>query len=153
METNNDTNLWKSLIADILTFSKICAGFTVITVLVMFFELDISRILTPFIEPLLLIFLFLVFVVLSVASFIYVVKRFDVNPLDAFLPFSLNALTVVTVIFFFRPLQDLRVDIAFKMNSDKYKQVVHWVNESIQSGEINLEDNKLDVLSLPDKYK
>jgi len=153
MEMNSDANIWKSLIAGISTFSKMCAGFTVTTILVVFFELDLSSLLTPFIEPLLLIFIFLVFVVLAIASFIYVVKRFDANPLDAFLPFSFNALTAVTVIFFFRPLQDLRVDIAFKMNSNKYEQVVQWVNKSIQNREISLEVNRLDVISLPEEYK
>jgi hypothetical protein len=153
MEANNNTNILKSLIAGISTFSKICAGFTVTTILVMFFELDLASLLTPFIEPLLLIFLFLVFIGLAIASLIYVVKRFDANPLDAFLPFSLNALTAVTVIFFFLPLQDLRIDIDFKMNSSKYQQVVQWVNKSIENGDINLEVNRLDVISLPEKYK
>jgi hypothetical protein len=153
METNSDTNLWKRLLTSISTFSKICAGFAIITVLIIFFELDISRILTPFIEPFLLIFFLLVFVVLAIASLVHIPKRFNANPLDAFLPFSINALTAVTVFFFFFPLQDLRVDIEFAIKSDKYQQIVEWVDESIQNGEIELETNRLDVILLPEEYR
>jgi hypothetical protein len=119
----------------------------------MFFELDIYAILSPFIEPLFLIFLLLVFVGLVIASFIYMPKHFKANPAEAFLPFSLNVLTVVVVIFFLHPLTNLRVDIDFQMKSGKYQQIVQLVNESIQSGEINLEDDQLDVIYLPKEYK
>lgn len=153
METNNDKKFLKSLISNISILSKICAGFAVSSVLVIFFELDISRILTPFIEPFLLIFFFLVFVVLAIASLVHIPKRFNANPLDAFLPFSINALTAVAVIFLFFPLQDLRVDIEFAIKSGKYQQIVQWVDESIQNGEIELETNRLDVILLPEEYK
>jgi hypothetical protein len=135
------------------TLSKICIAFSFSVVAVMFFEQDLMRILTPFLEPFLLLLLALVFLGLIIASIVHIFTQVKTLHLFAFLPILINVITFLLVSNFFVPLGYLRADVGFLIRENKFNRVVEWINQSIQTGEIELEEGKEKTVELPKQYR
>lgn len=147
MEINN--NLEKRQ----LTLLKTCIGFTILVILVMFFEADLGRILTPFIEPLFLLLLALVYFALVIITLIHILLQIKNTSWRAFLPISINIITFLSVSYLFVPLTEFRISVEFLIKKNRFNQVTQWVNHSIQNGSLTLEENKEETVSLPKEYQ
>jgi hypothetical protein len=51
------------------------------------------------------------------------------------------------------PLGYLRSDIGFLIRENKFNQAAHWVNESIQNGNLKIEEGKEETVMLPAEYR
>jgi hypothetical protein len=130
----------------------ICLVYTVIIMLAIFFEGDLFRILTPFFAPFFLLFIALGYLVLSVASFLYIPFQIRVLRWRAFIPVAVNLLTFLIAYNFYDELGNLRVDIGFRINERRFNQAANWVTQSIQIGDLDL-DERSDTVILPKEYK
>lgn len=149
----NKKSTIKSRLANISTFTMVCIGFAFLTIPAMFFEADLSRIVTPFLELFFFLFFILIYLILFVISLIYIFLRIKKRPNHALLPILVNVITFYFVFFLFMPFHNLRINVEFLIKKDRFYQVVQWVDKSIQNGEIVLEQNHQEVVRLPDDYR
>lgn len=133
-------------------FLIICAGFTVLTMLTSFFEGDLFKIFTPFFVPFILLFVFLGYLVLVVVSLLYIPFQIKNLTWRVFAPVIINITTFLIVYYFYDLMGGLRVDMGFQINESRYNQAANWVTQSIQSGDLVLEDTGRGVL-LPREYR
>jgi len=130
-------------------FLIICLAYTVVTILVIFFEEDLFRIFTPFLAPFILLFVFLVYLVLAFASVSYIPFQIRKVSWRVFVPAIINSITFLVVYCFYGTLGDLRINLGFRINENSYIQVVQWVEQSLSNGGILLNDGKEEVVFLP----
>lgn len=151
METS--TFIRRNWITNFSSFTKTCIGFTILAILVMFFEEDLGRILTPFIEPFLLLLLALVYLILVIISIIHILLNIQKISWHVFLPILINLITFLVVYYFFVPLTNLRVDTSFLIKKNQFDKTVQWVNQSIQNGDLSLEEGKEKTIVLPKEFR
>jgi hypothetical protein len=149
----NDTSSQQKWITAFKIFTLTCVGFMVTTIFVMFFEEDLFRIFTPFLVPFIWLFMLLGYLVLVVSSFIYVPLQIRKVAWRVFIPIIINFITFFLVYYLYTPLENLRIDLGFKIKEDKFNQVVQWVNQSVKSGDLILEEGKTEFMVLPDQYR
>ena len=134
------------------TLAKVCIGFTLLTILVIFFEADLGRLLTPFIEPFLLLLLALVYLILVITSIIYIPFHFKKASWHSFLPLLINVISLLSIYYLYLPLTYLRVNTDFLLKKNRFDQVTQWINASIQSDSLSLEDGTEETVVLPKEY-
>lgn len=132
------------------TLIKVSVGFSFSTILIIFFETDLSRILTPFFTPFLFLLIVSIYLTLVIYSFLYLIKEKSWSRLA---PLIINLITLVFTIYLFVPLHNLRIDIDFLLKKDRFNQVVQWTNQSIQGGSLILEETKEKAAPLPKQYQ
>jgi hypothetical protein len=149
----NDTFSQQKWITAFKIFTLTCVGFMVTTIFVMFFEEDLFRIFTPFLVPFIWLFMLLGYLVLVVLSLIYVPLQIRKVAWRVFIPIILNFITFFLVYYLYTPLENLRIDLGFKIREDKFNQIVQWVNQSVKSGDLIIEEGKTEFMVLPDQYR
>jgi hypothetical protein len=126
-------------------FSRFCIGTGVVLVVVTFFQWDLVEILTPFFLPPLLFLLWAILAITSLVSIIYVFIHFKKNSWKAFLPFLINSVTVLTLVF--TPFTSIYLDLEFAIKKRGYEQVIKMVeNHELQPS------NERGLVKLPTKY-
>lgn len=141
----------KSLI-NLSFFAKICFAFSISLVLFLFFSLDLTEFLGPYLSGFpFLLFLF-VFAVLFFVSFYIFIKNIKRASFQTLLPLLINITTIL--IIFFLPLEDFRINLEFKNNIDSYNQVIQWIEDNVNDGNMN-PDNFLyeREIMLPEEYQ
>jgi hypothetical protein len=133
-------------------FSVVCLSYIVITMLTIFFEEDLFRIFTPFLATFLLLFIILGYLVLAVISLLYIPFQIRKVSWRVFIPIIINLITFLIVYYLYNPLGDLRIDISFQMNENRFNRAASWITQSIQNGDVNLEETSGTVM-LPKEYK
>jgi hypothetical protein len=133
-------------------FLIICLDYTVITMLAIFLEEDLFRILSPFFAPFFLLFIALGYLVLVAASILYIPFQIRNLAWRVLIPIAINSMTFLIVYNFYDSLEKLRVDIGFQVNEKRFNQAVNWVTQSIQNGDLDLNDRS-DTVILPKEYK
>lgn len=142
----------RNWIAGLSTLTKICIGFNLLAILVIFFQPDLNRLLTPFLNPLFLLFLAVAFVVLVFISLVYIPTRFKKMSWKAFLPLIVNGITFLTVSYLFFPLGNVRTDVEFLVRKTACEKTILWVKESLLRGEIDLGQGS-EYIQLPSQYR
>jgi hypothetical protein len=148
----NDISIRQKQIDFWEVFLIICLAYAFVAMLAIFFAEDLFRIFTPFLAPFFLLFIAFVYLVVSIASLLYIPFRIKGLTWRVFTPAAVNLLTFFVVYNFSDHLGVLRVDIGFKLNEKKYGQAANWITESIQNGELNLNETS-DTVILPPKYQ
>lgn len=151
IETSNNFEN-KNWIRDLRLLIKLNIIFFISIILIIFFEGDILRIFTPFILPLLCLALPLFFFALVIISIIHILPQTEDIIWKSYIPLEINLLTLVTVMFLYQPLGDLRVDIGFLIQEKRFNQVIEWINLSIENKDLTLDEGG-EVVLLPDKYR
>lgn len=134
-------------------FTVLCIGFTVITILTIFFEEDLFRILTPFFAPFILLFIFLGYLVLVLSSIVYIPFQIKKVSWRAFLPVIINLTTFLVVYYLYDAIGNFRIDIGFRLNEWRYEQSANWAVRSLENGGLKLEEGKEITIPLPPLYK
>ncbi len=138
-----------------ITFFEIfifaCLGYTILTMFTIFFEEDLFRILT-FFTPFFWLFVFLGYVIFAAASFLDIPFQIKRLAWRAFGPVIINSITFLIVYFFYDSLKDLRIDIQFQINENRFNRAANWVTQSIQNGDLDLEETRGTVI-FPKVYK
>ncbi len=133
-------------------FSSVCLSYIVITMLTIFFEEDLFRIFTPFLAPFLLLFIILGYLVLAVISLLYIPFQIRKVSWRVFIPLIINLITFLIVYYLYNPLGDVRIKIGFRINENRLNRAASWITQSIQNGDINIEETRGTVI-LPKEYK
>lgn len=134
------------------TFTLISLGFTATALVAIYFQEDLFIIFSPFIAPFILLFMFLGYLVLTIASVLYIPFQFRKVFWRVFVPITINTITYCMVYYLYDDISDLRIVTRFLLNEKRYSQAADWLTESIQNGDINLEDNWGSV-KLPKEYR
>jgi hypothetical protein len=146
-------NIRRNWATNFSKLTKACIDFTILAILVMFFEADLQRILTPLIEPFLLLLLFLFYLILVIVSLVYIPLQLKKEAWHAFLPLLSNLLTFLSIYYLFIPLSEFRINFDFLIKQRQLDNVVQWVNESIQNGSLSFQEGKEQTVILPEKYR
>lgn len=133
-------------------FSLICLWFTTTTITVIFFEEDLFRIFTPFFAPFILLFMFLGYLVLAFTSILYIPLQIKKVLWRVLMPITINAITFCIVYFLYDDIGDFRIETKFQISEKRYTQAANWVTQSIQNGDIAL-DNNWAHIKLPREYR
>ena len=134
------------------TFAKKCLLFSGSLIVLMFFFFDWAQGLWLIIGvPFALILFFGVFLV----SIIYIpIQLKETSWQSSFLPFFINVVTILIIIFSFFPLQYLRMDVYFLMHKNDFHQIIEWIGTRVENGEIEFkQDNSYKEITLPEEYQ
>jgi len=142
----------KYWIYDLRLLININLSFYIAIILLFFFEGDIIRIFTPFIYPFLCLALPLIFFILVIISIIHILPQTEDMTWKSYLPLLINLATLCSMLFFYEPLGNLRIDIGFRINEKRFNQTVSWITQLIQNGDINQDDN-WEIIKLPKEYR
>ena len=133
-------------------FTLTCLWFTATTISVIFFEEDLFRIFTPFLAPFILLFMFLGYLVLAFASILYIPLQIKKIFWRVLVPITINAITFCIVHYLYDDIGDFRIETKFQINEKRFTQAVNWITQSIQNGDITLDNNWSDI-KLPKEYR
>ena len=143
--------IWKTLL---LIFASICAGVTLLSVFLIFFEEeDLSRILTPFFGLFPSLIAFTIYLFLAFFSLLYIPLQIKKVSWRVFIPLIINLATFLIVYYLYSPLGNLRANIGFLIKENRFNKVAQWVNLSIQNGDLSLEEGKEETVILPKEYR
>src|SRR5215204_3803576 len=133
----SNEKIWKTLYSILVS---ICAGITVFSVFLIFFEDDLSRILTPFFGLFPALITFSIYLFISFFSLLYIPLQIKKISWRAFIPLIINITTFLIVYYFYDSIGNLRIDIGFRINEQRFNQVATWITQSIQNGDLNIEE-------------
>jgi hypothetical protein len=120
--------------------------------LVIFFGEDLDRLLTPFFSPFILLFMLLGYSVLTLASILYIPLQVKWVLWRVLIPISINLITFCIVYYFYDAIGDLRVDMGFRINENRFNQAANWVMQSIQPNHHDIKEVFWNI-SLPQEYQ
>lgn len=142
--------IWKTLYS---IFVSICAGITAFSVFLIFFEEDSLRILSPFLGFFPALITFSIYLFLAFFSLLYIPLQIKKVSWRAFIPLTINVITFLIVYYFYDSIGDLRIDIGFQINERRFNQVANWITQSIQNGDLIIEEGKEETVFLPEEYR
>lgn len=142
--------IWETLL---LIFVCICAGVTFLSVLLIFFEEDLFRILTPFFALFPSLITFSIYLFLVFFSLLYIPLQIKQVSWRVFLPLAINLATFLIVYYLYKPLGDLRVDMNFLFKENRLHKASQWITHSIQSGDLDIEEGEKESVFLPEEYR
>lgn len=142
----------KDKIMSLSAFTKTCLKFTGVWILLMFFFFDWAQGIWLIIG---VPFALLVILGLLLISIIYIPIQLKKTSLQLSVhPFLINVTTILIIIFFFFPLQNLRMDVYFLMHKSDFHQIVEWISARIENGDVELNQNdSYKEITLPEEYQ
>lgn len=148
----NDSPVQQKQISFFEIFIITCLGYTILTIFTIFFEEDLFRILTPFLAPFILLATFLGFMLLACISILYIPFQIRKLMWRVFTPAIINLTTFLIVYYFYDSIKELRIDIGFEVNKNRYNQAAQWVMQSINKNEILLDLGEEQTVFLPKDF-
>ncbi len=142
----------RTAIAQSKAFISVCLTFTLTVVLFVFFEEDLLRLLTPFLEPPLIVALLLMYAFLFIASVVWVLVQWKKRLWHALIPMAVNSALPLVVYFLYLPLTHLNNDIKFWTNETRYEEAAQWVTQSVESGQQAFTEKPILVVELPPQF-
>ncbi len=121
---------------------------SVIVILVSFFRWKLVDILTPFIEPILELIVFVFFLVAILWSLIFGLLKIKSQKTRAFVPLSINLVTLLIVLLV--PFTALTLKMDFHFNINKREQVVEKIKNCELAPNVSHNDK---LINLPTGYK
>lgn len=150
--STNTVNDNKKSLNFFMNFTLICLLFSTATIFVIFFEEDLFRLFTPFLAPFIFLFMFFVYLILTLASILYVPFQIKKIFWRVLAPIIINMITFCIVYYLFDDIINFRIETKFLLNEKRFNQASNWIVQSIQNGDINL-DNNWAHIKLPREYR
>ena len=123
----------------------ICIGFAIVFIFTLAIQWNLVEVFTPFLAAPLILCLWSIFLILAIASIIYIPLKFNRNRIKAFLPFTINML--VFLIAWFVPFTSIWLDIKFQTSKAGYEEVIVMVEDG------RLQPGQFGYVNLPIEYQ
>ena len=129
----------------LIPFTIVSIGYGIFLIVITFFQWDLIEQLTPFFLPFLILVLWMVLAIITLAAIIYIPFQFKKILWKSIIPLIVNI--IIILILYFVPFTGLWLNIEFQTNKSGYEHVIKMYEEG------DLQPNERGMINLPEEYQ